>query len=108
MKRLLLVGLTALAALSLYACTGGDDDGGGVSDSAQQIADDRGLTESDITAALKTFVPSGGRDDYVMFASGGHSGQVFAIGLPSMRLLKTIAVFTPEAWQGYGIGGGAT
>ena len=108
MKRLLLVGLTALAALSLYACTGGDDDGGGVSDSAQQIADDRGLTESDISAALKTFVPSGGRDDYVMFASGGHSGQVFAIGIPSMRLLKSIAVFTPEAWQGYGIGGEAT
>jgi nitrous-oxide reductase len=40
-----------------------------------------------------------------MFASGGHSGQVFAIGIPSMRLLKSIAVFTPEAWQGYGIGG---
>jgi len=108
MKRLLLVGLTALVALSLYACTGGDDDSGGVSDSAQQIADDRGLTEDDISAALKTFVPSGGRDDYIMFASGGHSGQVFAIGLPSMRLLKSIAVFTPEAWQGYGIGGSQT
>ena len=107
MKRLLLVAVTALAALSLYACTGGDDDGG-IGDSAQQIADDRGLTEADIQAALKTFVPSGGRDEYVMFASGGHSGQVFAIGIPSMRLLKDIAVFTPEAWQGYGIGGGQT
>ncbi len=26
------------------------------------------------------------------------------IGVPSMRLLKTIAVFTPEPWQGYGYG----
>ena len=26
------------------------------------------------------------------------------IGVPSMRLLKTIAVFTPEPWQGYGFG----
>jgi nitrous-oxide reductase len=27
-----------------------------------------------------------------------------AIGVPSMRILKNIAVFTPEAWQGYGFG----
>lgn len=26
------------------------------------------------------------------------------IGIPSMRVLKTIAVFTPEPWQGYGYG----
>ena len=25
-------------------------------------------------------------------------------GVPSMRLLKTIAVFSPEPWQGYGTG----
>ena len=37
-----------------------------------------------------------------MFASGGHSGQVIVIGVPSMRILKYIAVFTPEPWQGYG------
>lgn len=29
---------------------------------------------------------------------------MLAIGVPSMRLLKTIAVFTPEPWQGYGYG----
>jgi nitrous-oxide reductase len=40
----------------------------------------------------------------MLFASGGHSGQVHVIGVPSMRLLKTIAVFTPEPWQGYGYG----
>jgi nitrous-oxide reductase len=39
-----------------------------------------------------------------MFASGGHSGQVIAIGMPSMRILKVIAVFTPDPWQGYGYG----
>jgi nitrous-oxide reductase len=98
--------LVLLAAGALYACSGDDDDG--VSGSVQDVADERGLTEADLIAAAKTFVPSGGRDDYVMFASGGHSGQVFAIGIPSMRLLKSIAVFTPEAWQGYGIGGSQT
>ena len=40
----------------------------------------------------------------MLFASGGHSGQVIVIGLPSMRILKYIAVFTPEPWQGYGYG----
>jgi nitrous-oxide reductase len=40
----------------------------------------------------------------MLFASGGHSGQVHVIGVPSMRLMKTIAVFTPEPWQGYGYG----
>ena len=49
-------------------------------------------------------MPSGQYDDYVMFASGGHGGQVFVVGLPSMRLLRTIAVFEAESWQGYGFG----
>ena len=28
----------------------------------------------------------------------------FVIGMPSMRILKEIAVFTPEPWQGWGFG----
>ncbi|HEY7501446.1 MAG TPA: Sec-dependent nitrous-oxide reductase [Vicinamibacterales bacterium] len=68
------------------------------------LAQSRGLTPEDAARALKTFVPPGGRDEYLLFASGGHSGQVHVIGVPSMRLLKTIAVFTPEPWQGYGYG----
>jgi nitrous-oxide reductase len=75
-----------------------------LSGDAASIAEARGLTPDDITAALKTYTPSGVHDEYVMFASGGHSGQVFVIGMPSMRMLKTIAVFTPEPWQGYGYG----
>ncbi len=74
--------------------------GGG--DSIQAIAKERGLSPDDITAALKTYTPSGTHDPYIMFASGGHSGQVFAIGVPSMRILRSIGVFTPEPWQGWG------
>jgi len=73
---------------------------------ADRIARERSLTPDDVVAALKTYMPSGRLDEYVLFASGGHSGQVFAIGVPSMRLLRTIAVFTPEPWQGYGYGTG--
>ncbi|VAW42851.1 Nitrous-oxide reductase, partial [hydrothermal vent metagenome] len=75
-----------------------------VSGDAAAVAEARGLTPDDILAAVKTYTPSGMHDEYVMFASGGHGGQVYVVGLPSMRIIKQIAVFTPEPWQGYGYG----
>ncbi len=72
----------------------------------QKAAKDRGLSTADLLAAAKTYTPSGMKDEYIIFSSGGHSGQVFVIGVPSMRLLRTIAVFTPEPWQGWGYGVG--
>ena len=77
----------------------------GASSSLKDLMAARGLSEADVEAAVKTFVPSGKHDDYTIFASGGQSGQVLVIGVPSMRLLKVIGVFTPEPWQGYGYGG---
>ncbi len=62
----------------------------------------RGLTEKDVLAAAKTYVPTGKRDDFIVFSSGGQSGQIMVYGIPSMRILKFVAVFTPEPWQGYG------
>jgi len=70
-----------------------------------KIANERRLNVDDLLAAAKTYTPSGRHDEYVLFSSGGQSGQVFAIGVPSMRLLRSIAVFTPESWQGYGFAG---
>ncbi|QQR75369.1 MAG: Sec-dependent nitrous-oxide reductase [Holophagales bacterium] len=59
--------------------------------------------KSDIAqAAMKTYVPPGDLDEYYMFASGGHSGQVYVYGLPSMRHLSTIPVYTPYPATGYG------
>jgi nitrous-oxide reductase len=72
----------------------------------QKIAAERGLNVDDLVAAAKTFTPSGKIDEYLTFASGGHGGQILVIGVPSMRQLRTIAVFTPEPWQGYGYGVG--
>jgi nitrous-oxide reductase len=76
--------------------------------SAEEIAAARNLSPADVAAALKTYMPSGRHDDYVLFASAGHGGQVLVMGLPSMRLLKVIGVFTPEPWQGYGYGAQAS
>ncbi len=71
-------------------------------DSLKDVMKARGLTEKDILAAAKTYTPTGGRDEYLAFASGGQSGQVIVYGVPSMRILKYIGVFTPEPWQAYG------
>jgi nitrous-oxide reductase len=53
-------------------------------------------------AAEKTYVSPGDLDEYYMFASGGHSGQVYVYGIPSMRHLSTIPVYTPYPATGYG------
>ncbi len=93
--------LALLGAAGLHSCAGA---GGGPAADVSAIASERGLSEADIVAAVKTYQPTGRFDEYVMFASGGHSGQVLVIGVPSMRLLKVIAAFTPEPWQGFAYG----
>ena len=71
-------------------------------ESLQDVMKRRGLSQQDLLAASKTYVPTGKRDDFVVFSSGGQSGQIIVYGIPSMRILKYIGVFTPEPWQGYG------
>jgi nitrous-oxide reductase len=97
--------LLAALALTLAACSPRTEPAAapaGGNGSVAALMQSRKLAEPDVTAALKTYTPTGVHEEYLMFASGGHSGQVLVIGLPSMRLLKVIAVFTPEPWQGYG------
>ncbi len=68
----------------------------------ETIMKQRNLSEKDVLAAAKTYQPSGRRDDFMVFSSGGQSGQILVYGVPSMRIYKYIGVFTPEPWQGYG------
>ena len=72
--------------------------------STADLMKQRGLTEADVSAALQTYTPTGKKDEYLTFASGGHGGNMVVIGVPSMRILKYVGVFTPEPWQGYGYG----
>ncbi|MCK7496888.1 MAG: hypothetical protein MZW92_42855 [Comamonadaceae bacterium] len=71
-------------------------------ESLQDVMKRRNLSQQDLLAAAKTYVPTGKRDEFLAFSSGGQSGQVIVYGVPSMRILKYIGVFTPEPWQGYG------
>jgi len=70
--------------------------------SLKDVMTERGLTEKDVLAAAMTYTPTGGRDEYIALSSGGQSGQLIVYGIPSMRILKYVGVFTPEPWQGYG------
>jgi nitrous-oxide reductase len=101
-----LVGVLIVAACAQQTPTPSTTGGvtGLPADAAAVIAE-RGMTPDDVYAAVKTYMPSGKTDDYIMLSSGGQSGQVYVIGVPSMRILKEIAVFTPQSWQGYGYGG---
>jgi nitrous-oxide reductase len=59
--------------------------------------------QGDRTAnALESYVAPGEKDEYYLFYSGGHSGQVFVAGIPSLRHISTIPVFAPYPGTGYG------
>ncbi len=96
-----LVAVAAVIALVAVSCGGGSGAG-------SDIAKERKLSQADQDAALMTYTPSGRHDPYIMLASGGHSGQLFVVGIPSMRILRSIGVFTPEAWAGWGFGNKVT
>ncbi|HJR15669.1 MAG TPA: hypothetical protein VJ808_02355, partial [Gemmatimonadales bacterium] len=87
--RVVLAGLAALAACAPKSTP---DDGG---KGGSRLADAR-------EAAQRTFVEPGKLDDYYLFYSGGHSGQVYVAGVPSMRHIATIPVFAPYPATGYG------
>ncbi len=83
-------GLLALVGLSISAC--GPDSSG------------RGLGAGDIaSAAQAVYVAPGEYDEFYAFMSGGFSGNLTVMGLPSGRLLRTVPVFSqfPENGWGY-------
>lgn len=65
---------------------------------APQVAELGGAAE----AATATYVAPGDTDEYYLFYSGGHSGNVYVAGVPSMRHISTIPVFALYPATGYG------
>ena len=85
------LGLAALAAVGFVV---------GCSDSS--TASKSGASSGKGSPAERSYVAPGEKDEYYLFYSGGHSGQVFVAGLPSMRHIFTIPVFAPSPGVGYG------
>lgn len=57
---------------------------------------------ADGAGAAATYVAPGALDEYYLFYSGGHSGNVYVAGVPSMRHIATIPVFAPYPATGWG------
>lgn len=66
------------------------------------FGEDEQTAHENKSKAEKVYVPYGEHDDYYMLSSGGHSGQLFVYGVPSMRKIRTVPVFTPDPATGYG------
>ena len=84
--------LSTAAVLIAVACAPSKGPQGG---SNSRMADAR-------EAAQRTYVEPGKLDEFYLFYSGGHSGQVYVAGVPSMRHIATIPVFAPYPATGYG------
>ena len=89
-KFTLVVTLIAFSGILIYGCK------------EKRPARGRGGGSEHTAAALATYVAPGDLDEYYLFYSGGHSGQVYVAGVPSMRHIATIPVFTPYPGTGYG------
>ncbi len=107
-RRKVVGGASAAAAIpAVAAITGGRQEKAvarqeDLGSEVNAIISERELSPEDVSAALETYMPPGRMDDFMMFASSGHAGMIYAIGVPSMRNYRSIAVFTPEPWQGFG------
>lgn len=91
MKKSLLISASLATAMLPFA---------GCNPPGQQAQSSKAADAS--SPAAKTYVAPGEKDEYYLFYSGGHSGQVFVAGIPSMRHISTIPVFSPYSGTGYG------
>ena len=81
----MLAGAVAFAGAFTYACQGSSGPAAGAGDAASEV-----------------YVAPGEYDEFYAFMSGGFSGNVTVHGLPSGRLIKTIAVFSQYPENGWG------
>ena len=87
LKKLLLI--TAIGTFSLSSCNNSGSENKNTGALGGNIAE-------------RVYVAPGEHDEFYGFVSGGFSGQLSVIGLPSGRLFKIIPVFSVDAEKAYG------
>lgn len=85
MKKLSIISLTVTLVVSLWGCK--------THSTQSAVSGD---------AASKVYVAPGKYDEFYNFISGGFSGQMSVVGLPSGRLFRVIPVFSADPQSGYG------
>ena len=77
----------------------------GASASIAELMKARGLSEADVEARSRPTCRPARWTSTTSSRRADSRATSIVIGVPSMRMLKVIGVFTPEPWQGYGFGG---
>ncbi len=86
-RGLLTIGaILVLGTVGTYACQSGSNNGVGAGDM--------------VAAAEAVYVAPGEYDEFYAFMSGGFSGNLTVMGLPSGRLLRTVPVFSQHPENG--------